>query len=86
MKLILDVDAIKIIFDGILNTIKNKNSESFEHDASILIITHNPKVLDYLKPDYVHIMIDGKIIRTGNLELVKSIESTGYKLFESLKY
>lgn len=73
----LDIDAIKTIFDGILSTIKE-----LLNGCSILIITHNPKVLTYLIPDYVHIMMDGKIIKTGNLELVNSVENLGY---ESLK-
>jgi len=70
----LDIDAIKTIFDDVLNTRKDMLLES-----SILVITHNPKVLTYLLPDYVHIMMDGKIIKTGNLELVDTIEKSGYK-------
>jgi Fe-S cluster assembly ATP-binding protein len=75
----LDFDAIKTIFEDILSNIKS----SFEN-SSILIITHNPKVLKYLVPDYVHIMIEGKILKTGNLELVKSIENMGYQFLKEL--
>ena len=70
----LDIDAIKSIFEGVLKTIK-----LFSKECSILIITHNPKVLTYLIPDYVHIMMDGKLIKTGNLELVELIENLGYQ-------
>lgn len=70
----LDVDAIKTIFDGVLSTLKLLGT-----GCSILVITHNPKVLNYLLPDYVHIMMDGKIIETGNMELVELIEKSGYQ-------
>jgi Fe-S cluster assembly ATP-binding protein len=69
----LDVDAIKIICDGILNNISS--------ETSLIIITHYPRILNYLKPDFVHIMIDGKIIKTGNIELVNLLEEKGYDLF-----
>jgi Fe-S cluster assembly ATP-binding protein len=69
----LDVDAIKIICDGILNNISN--------ETSLIIITHYPRILNYLKPDFVHIMIDGKIIKTGNMELVNLLEEKGYDIF-----
>lgn len=67
----LDVDAIKIICEGINNNI-SKN-------ASLIVITHYPRILNYLKPTYVHIMIEGKIIKTGNIELVDSLEKYGYQ-------
>ena len=70
----LDIDAIKTIFEGVLSTIKEMIT-----GCSILIITHNPKVLTYLLPDYVHIMMDGNIVKTGNLELVESVENLGYQ-------
>lgn len=70
----LDVDAVKIIFEGILNSLND-----FGNVCSLLVITHNPKILTYLKPDFVHIMMDGKIIKTGNLELVELIENFGYE-------
>jgi len=74
----LDIDAIKTIFEGVLNTKKELSKE-----CSILIITHNPKVLNYLSPDYVHVMMDGKIVKDGNLELVESIENFGYDTFRN---
>jgi len=69
----LDIDAIKIICDGIINNI--------EKDSSLIIITHYPKILSYLKPNFIHIMIDGKIIKTGNLELIDLLEEKGYDIF-----
>jgi Fe-S cluster assembly ATP-binding protein len=69
----LDIDSIKIICEEILNNI--------EKNSSLLIITHYPKILNYLKPTFVHIMIDGKIIKTGNLELLNTLENEGYESF-----
>ena len=69
----LDVDAIKIICDGIVNNL--------ESNSSLLVITHYPKILTYLKPDFIHIMIDGKIIKTGGMELVNILEEIGYDAF-----
>ncbi len=70
----LDVDAIKIVTQGI-NKIKNK-------DNSFLIITHYQKLLDYIVPDIVHVMIDGKIVESGDKSLAKKIEDEGYKIFQ----
>ena len=71
----LDVDALKIICE----TIKNNKAK----DSSFIIITHYPRILKYLEPDFVHIMNDGKIIKTGNLELVDSLENEGYQTFSN---
>ena len=68
----LDVDSVKIVAKNILQY-KKENP-----DTSILIITHLPKLLEYLKPDYVHVVIDGNICETGNYELAKKIEEDGY--------
>ena len=70
----LDVDALKIICEGI--------TENLEKDSSLIVITHYPRILDYLKPNKVHIMRDGKIIKTGNTELVEQLEKDGYKSFD----
>lgn len=67
----LDMDAIKIICETIAT---NKASNS-----SLLIITHYPKILNYFKPTHVHIMIDGKIIKSGNLEIIEYLEREGYE-------
>ena len=71
----LDIDAIKVICDNIVSNLA-KNS-------SLIVITHYPKILTYLKPTHVHIMINGKIIKTGNLELVEKLEKNGYEQFFS---
>ncbi len=68
----LDVDSLKIVCENI-NQYLNENPQ-----ASLLIITHYPRILDYIKPDYVHIMKDGKIQKTGDLSLAYEIEKTGY--------
>jgi len=69
----LDIDAIKIICDGIINNLGK--------DSSLIVITHYPKILTYLKPTHVHIMIEGKIVKTGNLELIDYLEKEGYESF-----
>ena len=69
----LDVDAIKIICEEI---IKNLDSNS-----SLIVITHYPKILNYLKPSFVHIMMEGNIIKTGNMDLVNLLEEKGYDAF-----
>lgn len=69
----LDIDAIKVICNSIVNNMSK--------DSSLIVITHYPKILSYLKPDFVHIMSDGKIIKTGNLELVDVLEKDGYDVF-----
>ena len=69
----LDVDAIKIICTEIM---KNKNEK-----ASLIVITHYPRILTYFKPTFVHIMRNGKIIKTGNMELVEELETSGYETF-----
>ena len=69
----LDIDAIKIICEGIVKNL-SKN-------ASLIIITHYPKILEYLKPTHVHIMKAGQIVKTGNMELVDHLEREGYNAF-----
>ena len=70
----LDVDAIKTVSKGI-EMFKNENN-------AILIITHNTKILNSLKVDYVHVLINGKIVKTGNQELAKEIEENGYAVYK----
>jgi len=71
----LDVDSVKIVAKNILQY-KEENP-----DTAILIITHLPKLLEYLKPDYVHVVIDGNIKETGGYELAKDIENNGYNKY-----
>ena len=66
----LDIDALRIIANGI-NKYRNEN-------RAILAITHYQRLLDYMKPDIVHAMIDGKIVKTGGMELVHELEEKGY--------
>lgn len=68
----LDVDSLKVVASNI-----NKYLEE-NKDTSILIITHYSRILDLIKPDYVHQMEDGKIIKTGDITLAKEIEKRGY--------
>ncbi|MCC5909018.1 MAG: Fe-S cluster assembly ATPase SufC [Clostridiaceae bacterium] len=67
----LDVDAIKVVAEGV-NTLANENN-------AILIITHHKKLLDYIKPNYVHVLLDGKIVKTSDGSLADEIESKGYE-------
>jgi Fe-S cluster assembly ATP-binding protein len=67
----LDIDALKIIAKGV-NTLRNTKK-------SFLVITHYQRLLDYIKPDFVHVLSGGKIIKTGCSELAEELEKTGYK-------
>ncbi len=69
----LDVDALRIVTEGI-NKFKTNNN-------SFLIITHYQKLLDYIKPDFVHVMRDGSIVKSGDISLASEIEESGYKNF-----
>lgn len=66
----LDVDAIRIVAEGV--------NQFASGDNAILIITHYNKLLDYIKPDYVHILKEGRIIRTGGIELAETIDREGF--------
>jgi Fe-S cluster assembly ATP-binding protein len=66
----LDIDALRIVADGV-NTYKNKEN-------AFLIITHYQRLLDYIKPDFIHVLSAGKIIKTGNADLGEQLEKTGY--------
>ena len=69
----LDIDALKIVADGV-NALRKKNN-------SFLIITHYQRLLDYIKPDFVHVLMDGKIIKSGGSELALELEKKGYENF-----
>ena len=71
----LDVDAVKIVAEGV-KIFKNEQN-------ALLIITHNNKILEYLQPDFVHILIDGKIVKTGDSSLAKEINQKGYEELKS---
>ena len=70
----LDVDAIKTVSKGI-EMFKNENN-------AVLIITHNTKILHSLKVDYVHVLVNGKIVKTGGQELASDIEENGYAQYK----
>jgi Fe-S cluster assembly ATP-binding protein len=70
----LDVDAIKTVSKGI-EMYKNENN-------AVLIITHNTKILHSLNVDYVHVLVNGKIVKTGSQELAKEIEENGYAQYK----
>jgi Fe-S cluster assembly ATP-binding protein len=67
----LDIDALKIISKGINHYMNEKKA--------IILITHYQRLLEYVKPDYIHVMQDGKIIKTGNSELANELEKKGYQ-------
>jgi Fe-S cluster assembly ATP-binding protein len=67
----LDIDAIKIVSDGV-NSLRSKK-------RSFLIITHYQRLLDYIKPDFVHVLINGKIAKTGCSELALELDKIGYE-------
>ena len=68
----LDIDALRIIAEGINTILK------LEHKPGVLIITHYQRILDYIKPDAVHVLIDGRIVKSSGAELVKQLEEKGY--------
>ena len=67
----LDIDALKIVANGV-NTLRDK-------ERSFLIITHYQRLLDYIKPDFVHVLINGKIAKSGCMELAEELEKVGYE-------
>jgi len=69
----LDVDALKAVGDAVNNMRDSKRS--------FLIVTHYQRLLDHIKPDFVHVLINGKIVESGNYDLVKKIETDGYESF-----
>ena len=66
----LDVDALRIVAEG-FNSLRRE-------DTSAIVITHYQRLLDYLKPDVVHVLIDGRIVKTGGPELAGEIERRGF--------
>ena len=71
----LDVDSLRIVSENIRDYKKDNP------DTSIIIITHHPKILDYLVPNYVHIVSHGQVIKTGNKDLAIEIEKNGYNSY-----
>ncbi len=69
----LDIDALKTVANGV-------NSRKSKYNATVLV-THYQRLLDYIKPDFVHILYQGKIIKSGDFNLAKELEKTGYEPF-----
>jgi Fe-S cluster assembly ATP-binding protein len=67
----LDIDALKTVSEGV-NALRSK-------DSSFLIITHYQRLLDYIEPDFVHVLINGQIVKSGGSELALELESKGYE-------
>jgi Fe-S cluster assembly ATP-binding protein len=70
----LDIDALRIVADGV-NSMRSK-------DRSMLVITHYQRLLDYIVPDQVHVMVDGRIEKSGGPELAKELETSGYAEYQ----
>jgi Fe-S cluster assembly ATP-binding protein len=73
----LDIDALRIVAAGV-NKLKNENN-------AIIIITHYQRLLDYIVPDFVHVLADGKIIKTGDKTLALELEEKGYDWLTEVK-
>ena len=71
----LDIDALQTIAKGV-NNFRNKN-------RSFLAITHYQRLLEYMHPDYIHVLIDGKIVKSGDIELANQLEKKGYSWLEA---
>ena len=66
----LDIDALRIVSNGV-NTLKSK-------DNAVVVITHYQRLLEYIVPDFVHVLMDGKIVKSGGKELALELEERGY--------
>ncbi|HLD75729.1 MAG TPA: hypothetical protein VI874_01810, partial [Candidatus Norongarragalinales archaeon] len=71
----LDVDALKTVAEGTKKLVQNTHT-------GVLIITHYPRILHHIQPDFVHMFIDGKIQKTGSMALAEELEKTGYNHLE----
>lgn len=72
----LDIDALRIVADGV-NALRSK-------DRSFLVITHYQRLLNYIVPDFVHVLVDGRFVRSGGKELALELEEKGYSWLEDL--
>jgi Fe-S cluster assembly ATP-binding protein len=71
----LDIDAVKIVSDGV-------NRYIAQGDRGVLLITHYTRILRYIQPDFVHVFVDGRIVEQGDSTLADSLESTGYERWQ----
>ena len=67
----LDVDALREVSDGV-NALKSSS-------RSFIIVTHYQRILNYIEPDFVHVLVDGEIVKSGNKDLALDIENNGYE-------
>jgi len=73
----LDIDALQIVAKGV-RTLHEENPE-----MTVLLITHYQRLLNYLRPDHVHVMVDGRIVRSGGSEIAEELEARGYEEFRA---
>ncbi|MBI2543436.1 MAG: Fe-S cluster assembly ATPase SufC [Candidatus Aenigmarchaeota archaeon] len=71
----LDVDSLKVVASGI--------EKMHQENLGVLLITHYQRILNYVKPDFVHVMIDGRIVKSGSYDLAKEVEEKGYEMMTS---
>lgn len=69
----LDIDAIRSVYENLTSFIREDNS--------LLIITHYNKILEYIKPDFVHVLVDGKIVKSGTIDIAKEIDVKGFESY-----
>ena len=70
----LDIDALRVVADGV-------NRYTSQGDRGVLLITHYTRILQYIKPDFVHVYVDGRVITEGGPELAEKLEETGYDAY-----
>ncbi|MBI9013165.1 MAG: Fe-S cluster assembly ATPase SufC [Clostridiales bacterium] len=70
----LDIDAIRSVYENLKELVSENNS--------MLIITHYNKILDYIKPDFVHVLVDGKIVKSGTIEIANEIDTKGFESYK----
>jgi Fe-S cluster assembly ATP-binding protein len=70
----LDIDAIRSVYENLTDLVTDKNS--------MLIITHYNKILDYIKPDFVHVLVDGKIVKSGTVDIANEIDLKGFESYK----
>lgn len=70
----LDIDAIRSVYENLKELVSENNS--------MLIITHYNKILDYIKPDFVHVLVDGKIVKSGTVEIANEIDTKGFESYK----
>jgi Fe-S cluster assembly ATP-binding protein len=71
----LDIDALRIVANGV-NQLRNKNN-------AIIVVTHYQRLLEYIVPDFVHVLFKGKIVKSGNKDLALELEAKGYDWIKS---